>query len=224
MAGERVERCSLQTKSDQYFEIANVSLNLAGVGGIVNPPSHYMKLFVAILSLVILQEGYSGPTLAQPSQPSSNEATPTPPVTTPPPPTSSGNPVRTSPSPGNWVNVTSNLAGMASECGNMTYVSSKPSEDLVIAGVARQGLWASSDGGTSWHRLGTGAGSARIVNRTGSIVYDPAHPNVFWESGIYNSNGVYRSDDDGTTFSALGTIGHIDSVSVDFRIQIVKLS
>ena len=105
---------------------------------------------------------------------------------------------------------------MASECGNMTYVSSKPSEDLMIAGVAQQGLWGSSDGGTSWHRLGTGAGSATIVNRTGSIVYDPAHSNVFWESGIYNSNGVYRSDNDGTTFFALGTISHVDSVSVDF--------
>jgi len=78
------------------------------------------------------------------------------------------------------------------------------------------GTLGSSDGGTSWHRLGTGAGSATIVNRTGSIVYDPAHSNVFWESGIYNSNGVYRSDNDGTTFFALGTISHVDSVSVDF--------
>jgi hypothetical protein len=27
---------------------------------------------------------------------------------------------------------------MASECGNMTYVSAKPNEDLVIAGVAQR--------------------------------------------------------------------------------------
>jgi len=175
-----------------------------------------MKLFIVVLSLVIIQEGCSGATLAQSSRPSSNEAAPTPPVTASLPSTSSGNPVRSSPSPGDWVNVTSNLAGMASECGNLTFVSSKPSEDLMIAGVAQQGLWGSSDGGTSWHRLGTGAGSAAIVNRTASIVYDPAHSNVFWESGIYNRNGVYRSDDDGATFSALGGIGHIDSVSVDF--------
>jgi hypothetical protein len=93
---------------------------------------------------------------------------------------------------------------------------SKPGEDLMIAGVARQGLWGSSDGGTSWHRLGEGVSSAKIVNRPSSILYDPVHSNVFWESGIYNSNGVYRSDNDGTTFIALGTIRHIDSVSVDF--------
>jgi hypothetical protein len=98
----------------------------------------------------------------------------------------------------------------------MAHVSSKPGEDLMIAGVARQGLWESSDGGTSWHRLGGGVRSATIVNRPSSILYDPVHSNVFWESGIYNNNGVYRSDNDGTTFIALGTISHIDSVSVDF--------
>jgi hypothetical protein len=49
-----------------------------------------------------------------------------------------------------------------------------------------------------------GARSAAIVNRPSSIVYDPVHSNVFWESGIYNKNGIYRSDDGGTTFSALG--------------------
>jgi len=62
--------------------------------------------------------------------------------TTTPSPSPAANRPRLSPSQGNWVNVTSNLAGMASECGNMTYVSAKPNEDLVIAGVAQRGLWA----------------------------------------------------------------------------------
>jgi hypothetical protein len=97
----------------------------------------------------------------------------------------------------------------------MTNVSSKPNEDLMIAGIAKQGLWGSTDGGTSWHRLGAGAGSTTIVNRPGSIIYDPLHPDVFWESGIYNSNGVYRTDNDGNTFLALGSIRHNDTVSVD---------
>jgi len=114
------------------------------------------------------------------------------------------------------VNVTSNLAGMTSECGNMTFVSAKPDEDLVIAGIALQGLWGSTDGGTSWHQLGSGGGSAKITNRPGSIIYDPVRPNVFWESGIYNSNGVYRTDNGGSVFRALGSIRHNDTVSVDF--------
>src|SRR5579859_5205957 len=60
----------------------------------------------------------------------------------------------------NWANVTSNLANMQSECGNLTLLSSTPGVNTLIAGIAQQGLWASADGGASWQRLGTGQGSA----------------------------------------------------------------
>lgn len=118
--------------------------------------------------------------------------------------------------PSHWVNATSNLAGMASECGNLTLVSAKPKSNIVIAGVARHGLYATTDGGHNWSALGSGAGSAAIINRPSSVVYDPAHPEVFWESGIYNGGGVYQTSDNGTTFKQLGNITHIDLVSVDF--------
>ena len=162
--------------------------------------------FLLVISLLLLQAGDSSPhsaALAASGDSSSSATTPDSnriqsPVANPP---------RLSPSPGNWVNVTSNLAGMASECGNMTYVSAKPNEDLVIAGIALKGLWGSTDGGTSWHQLGSGGGSAKITNRPGSIIYDPARPNVFWQSGIYNGNGIYRTDNNGKVFRALGSIG-----------------
>ena len=117
---------------------------------------------------------------------------------------------------GSWSNATSNLAGLGSECGNLSNLSSKPDEDLLIAGVAQQGLWGSTNGGASWSRLGMGSGSATITNRTSDITYDPAHPATFWESGIYNGVGVYRTTDDGTTLLAMGTVTHNDSISVDF--------
>jgi hypothetical protein len=117
---------------------------------------------------------------------------------------------------GHWTNATGNLAGLGSECGNMSNLSSKPDEDMLIAGIAQQGLWASKNGGGSWTRLGTGMGSATITNRTSSILYDPSHPQTFWESGIYNSIGVYKTTDDGLTLAALGNVTHNDSVSVDF--------
>ena len=135
---------------------------------------------------------------------------------TSPNPGSAANHSRLSPSEGNWVNVTSNLAGMPSECGNMSYVSAKPNEDLVIAGIARRGLWGSRDGGLSWQKLGLGGGSVTLSNRPSSIIYDPVRPDVFWVSGIYNSNGVYRTDNDGSVLRSLGSIRHSDSVSVDF--------
>jgi hypothetical protein len=117
---------------------------------------------------------------------------------------------------GQWVRATGNLAGLGSECGNLSNLSSKPDEDMLIAGVAQQGLWASRNGGGSWTRLGTAMGSATITNRTSEITYDPDHAQTFWESGIYNAGGVYKTTDDGATLTALGSVTHNDSVSVDF--------
>jgi hypothetical protein len=116
-----------------------------------------------------------------------------------------------------WTVATGNLAGLPSECGNMSYLSSRPDRDLLIAGIAQQGLWSSSDGGTTWTKMGQGNGSATITNRATSIIYDPDHPDTFWESGIYNGVGVYRTDDNGSTFLALGDSRHNDKVAVDFK-------
>ncbi len=117
---------------------------------------------------------------------------------------------------GSWINVTSNLANMPSECGNLTMLSAIPGSDTIIAGIARQGLWASNNSGTSWSNLGTGAGFAVITNRPSWISYDPLNSAIFWESGIYNGGGVYKTTNGGNTFQQLGNIGHIDFVSVDF--------
>jgi photosystem II stability/assembly factor-like uncharacterized protein len=120
-----------------------------------------------------------------------------------------------SPLPAQWVNVTANLADMPSECGNMCLLSVVPGQDRIIAGIAKRGLWQTTDGGSHWTPLGQGAGSDSIVNRPSHILYDPANPNVFWESGIYNSSGVYRTSDDGRSFQHLGSAKHNDYVSVD---------
>jgi hypothetical protein len=118
--------------------------------------------------------------------------------------------------PAAWANATGNLANMASECGNLGLVSANPCSNMVIAGVAKAGLWGTEDGGKTWGKLGGGAGSAVITNRISAVVYDPAHPGTFWESGIYNGGGVYKTTDNGKTFAQLGDLTHTDSVSVDF--------
>jgi photosystem II stability/assembly factor-like uncharacterized protein len=114
-----------------------------------------------------------------------------------------------------WVNATGNLAGMESECGNLGLVSAQPCSTRVIAGVAKQGLWETLDGGKTWRALGTSAGSAAITNRVSAIVFDPQNPKVFWESGIYNGGCAYKTTDSGATFTQLGEISHCDSISVD---------
>src|SRR6476660_3636862 len=96
-----------------------------------------------------------------------------------------------------WVNVTGNLAGMPSECGNLCLLSPVPGQDRIIAGIAKRGLWQTTDGGATWTALGQGAGSDAIVNRPSRIVYDPTDARTFWESGIYNSFGIYKTSDNG---------------------------
>jgi photosystem II stability/assembly factor-like uncharacterized protein len=117
------------------------------------------------------------------------------------------------------MSVTSNLTGMTSECGTVCAVFSKPDEDLLIAGVARLGLWSSRDGAATWQRMETGAGASVIDHRPQSMVFDPdpTYSKRFWESGIYGSTGgVYATADDGTTFAQLGSVSGDDLVSVDF--------
>ncbi|HYP87618.1 MAG TPA: hypothetical protein VEQ59_05685 [Polyangiaceae bacterium] len=116
---------------------------------------------------------------------------------------------------GKWVNETFNLKGLDSECGNLSQLSSKPDEDMLIVSVAQQGLFHKRSSDTEWTPLGQGKGSEKITNRGTSFLYDPEHPKVFWESGIYNGGGIYRTDDNGDTFKALNII-HNDYVSVDF--------
>ena len=117
-----------------------------------------------------------------------------------------------------WVNATGSLAGMTSECGNLTMVAAHPCSDLVIAGVAHVGLYATTDRGGAWTKLGSGAGSDEIGHRPSSIVFDPEHPEIFYETGIYGAldDGIYKTEDSGVTLKKLGTIGHLDLVSVDF--------
>jgi len=68
-----------------------------------------------------------------------------------------------------WVNVTANLAEMPSECGNLCLLSVVPGQDKIIAGIAKRGLWQTTDGGATWTPLGQGAGSDVIINRPSQI-------------------------------------------------------
>lgn len=116
---------------------------------------------------------------------------------------------------GQWLNETLNLADLQSECGNVSYLSAKPDEDALIVSVAQHGLLTKASDGGQWSSLGQGQGSAMITNRGSAIVYDPSDSNVFWQTGIYNGGGLYRTDDGGETFIDLG-LEHNDFVSVDF--------
>jgi photosystem II stability/assembly factor-like uncharacterized protein len=134
---------------------------------------------------------------------------------------------------GSWKNVTANLAGLPSSCGNLSYLSAKPDEDMLIAGVVGYGLYVSRNGGESWQVLtweadasapsdasmptDADAGAQMINGRPSSIVYDPQVSNRYWVSAIYGGPGdMYVTTDDGASFTSLGSVYDNDLVSVDF--------
>lgn len=125
----------------------------------------------------------------------------------------SGNQAGSGPAPsGEWVNVTSNLADIPSECGNLGLVAAKPDEDLLIAGISLNGLWSSVDGGDSWSQLGD---SEAVSNRITTLLFDPDDGAHFWETGAYNGAGIFETTDDGQHFEPFD-VHHIDTLSVDF--------
>jgi len=125
--------------------------------------------------------------------------------------TAGGAPIPT----GEWTNASANLAGIPSECGNMSGLSAKPDEDLLIAGIAQNGLWVSSDGGGDFSQLGTGKDSASIANRMTTIVYDPDDTQRWWELGIYSVEGFFETTDNGKNFKLFPAAPGGDFVSID---------
>src|SRR5262249_53566851 len=118
----------------------------------------------------------------------------------------------TTPAPMKWTETTLNLPRLHSHCGHVA-IHTRPRPDLMIALVNTPGLDSMPAGGSEWTPIGT-AGDP-VNNRMTQILADPANPNTFWESGSYG-HGVYRTDDNGTTFRALGDVEHVDYMSIDF--------
>jgi Photosynthesis system II assembly factor YCF48 len=117
-----------------------------------------------------------------------------------------------------WEDATSDMLGRASPTGGVVLIAASPTEDLLVAGVAGLGLWGSRDGGESWRGLAQTGESALISHFVTSLLFDPIDPQVFWETGIYNGGGVFKSTDGGKTTQQLGVgvVTHNDLVSVDF--------
>lgn len=118
--------------------------------------------------------------------------------------------------PSAWANATGNLAhATVKSCRTPTLVVANPHSTQVVVGLSGVGLWATSDRGETWRALGGGSGSANINNRPRNVLFDPLHPNTFWEVGSY-ADGLFRTDDGGDTFVRLGDFRNSHSLGIDF--------
>jgi hypothetical protein len=116
---------------------------------------------------------------------------------------------------GTWVNVTGNLANMTSHCGNLMCLWAVPGKSTVIADVAYEGLWATTDRGTSWTKMGGTSGDA-IDNRGQDLQFDPANANIFYYCGFWGSQGPFKTTDGGVSFVKLGSISMNLGMGIDF--------
>jgi photosystem II stability/assembly factor-like uncharacterized protein len=105
---------------------------------------------------------------------------------------------------------------MASACSNLGMVAAQPCSKNVVAVVAAQNMWVTTDRGTSWQELGSGDGSAVVDNSATSIVFDPEYPEVFWETGLHTAASTVRTTDSGITFHEVGSLQNSQLISVDF--------
>lgn len=114
-----------------------------------------------------------------------------------------------------WQEAAGNLEGRAAGCG-VVFLATHPARDEVFVGIDRFGLWTNTDGTTDWSALGTSGMSAVISNGVSHLVFDPEDPDTYWEAGIYNGPGGFRTTDGGVTFTQLGNLNHVDTIAVDF--------
>jgi hypothetical protein len=111
-----------------------------------------------------------------------------------------------------WVNVTANLAGHASACGNTFCLFSVPHRAKVIAGLCgSQGLFATTDGGTSWQAMGASTGWVDPQY----VLFDKDNPDIFWQTGIHGGQ-MHQTTDGGASFTVFSGGGNGDGLGVDF--------
>lgn len=113
---------------------------------------------------------------------------------------------------GGWTDVTSNLVGLDSTCGNVSFVSARPGASTVLTGISSHGLWELSDDAMTWTKVGR---DAEIDHRLAWVEYDPDTSDRYWISGSYGRFAAFRTDDGGRTFAQLGDATHADRISVD---------
>ena len=96
-------------------------------------------------------------------------------------------------------------AGLPAACPDGLRLSARTGG--VVAAVPGSGLFATTDGTTWAAQGGTDEGTAPLP----ALVQDPDEPLRFWVAG---EGGVFRTDDGGVSFTELGVLPDVRSLSV----------
>lgn len=111
-----------------------------------------------------------------------------------------------------WVNATGSLTGTPTECGDLQSIYSVPNTNMTITGVAANGIYSTTNGGTIWTKMSGSVATMRMMQ----MIFDPDHPNTWYAGGIYHTPGIVKTNDAGVTWAGLGNLGTNDGFAVDF--------
>ena len=116
-----------------------------------------------------------------------------------------------------WVNVTNDLGGSATTWGRINTITmgAAPGTDTVYIHVGGVGIFSSKDGGAHWVNTESAPETSPINGFVSNFVFDPKDPKTFW-IGCWYGKGLFKTTDAGKTFQQLGTMDHVEGVTVDF--------
>jgi hypothetical protein len=113
-----------------------------------------------------------------------------------------------------WVNATGNLSGLPTECGDIQSIWAVPNVNEVVIGVSGNGLYATTDGGTTWAEISSQS-SNPITIRLTQMTFDSDNPSTWYVGGIYHTPGIFKTTDAGATWKAVSPNAG-DGFAVDF--------
>lgn len=105
--------------------------------------------------------------------------------------------------PPRWVNisppqVSTDFNNPTSNYGFQTLVMDPSHPQTLYVGTCYQGLWKTTDGGTSWFKVSTGTNGAQLdAGRLWTVAIDPYSPQTLYTTSGYGSNGLWKSTDGG---------------------------
>lgn len=112
----------------------------------------------------------------------------------------------------------------ADQFGFQTIGLSPSMPSIVYVGTSYEGIWKTTDAGTTWQRVSTGANGANLATgRNWSLVVDPTNANVVYTVAGYGSGqGLWRSIDGGVNWQQMlspeiiaATTADIYSIAID---------
>jgi hypothetical protein len=112
---------------------------------------------------------------------------------------------------GSWSSTTDNLGNIAFCCLAMAPGGTTTTRTIYagtgegfsnIDAIRGAGLYKSTNSGTSWTQIATGAAMSYYINR---IVVDPTDANYVY---VATNSGLFRSTNGGTSFSSIGTFAN----------------